>query len=110
MFKNTSIFVRIIAIIVLSNALFILFVFIFTIPNIKTGIFDERKQSLKNPVEMVYSLLDSLNNKVVLGQLTLEEAKIKAIETVPKLNTMMVKTMFGFIIHKIFLLSTLIKN
>jgi methyl-accepting chemotaxis protein len=86
MFKNTSIFVRIIAIIVLSNALFILFVFIFTLPNIKTGIFDERKQSLKNPVEMVYSLLDSLNNKVVLGQLTLEEAKIKAIETVPKLK------------------------
>lgn len=86
MFKNTSIFVRILAIIILSNALFILFVFIFTIPNIKTGIYDERKQSLQNPVNMVYSLLDSLNTKVELGQLTLEEAKTKSFETISKLK------------------------
>jgi methyl-accepting chemotaxis protein len=63
MFKNLTVFSRILSIILLSNLLFILFTFLFVLPKIKTSIYNERKQSLKAPVEMVYHLLDSMDRQ-----------------------------------------------
>ncbi len=84
--KNTSIFFRIMAMIIVVVLLFTLFVFVWVLPSIKDGLYQERMIALRAPVEMVNTLLDSMQAKVENNIISKDEAKTKIIEIVSSLK------------------------
>lgn len=84
--KNVSIRVKILSLVVAIVSLFLVFVFVWVIPNIKDGLYAERLLALKAPVEMVYTYLDSMQTKVIANEISKEEAINEILQTVASLK------------------------
>ncbi|OEF96330.1 methyl-accepting chemotaxis protein [Desulfuribacillus alkaliarsenatis] len=71
---------------IIPIVLFILFSFVFTIPNIKSDLLNEKQIQTKDMVDIGVSLLEYYYERELSGELTREEAQLGAIQSVRALR------------------------
>lgn len=85
-FTDWSIFSKIILQLSIGFMLFGLFFAFYVIPEMRTNLMEEKKMFLKQAVELVYTIYDGYNKQVEAGEISLEEAQLKAREAVLKMR------------------------
>lgn len=84
--KDWSIFSKILLISILFSISFAV-VFEFRIlPEIKENVYHNHIKGLENVVDATYSIVEKLNNDVTRGEISLEEAKSKAVEIIKNIR------------------------
>jgi len=77
-FRNWSIFLKIISIVAIVIIPFIILIYILFLPQLKEEFVKEKEQSLKNTMDVAYSIVDQFSRKYKKGELSLAEAMEKA--------------------------------
>ncbi|MEZ5358107.1 MAG: cache domain-containing protein [Candidatus Zixiibacteriota bacterium] len=63
-----------------------LVMFLYVIPQYRSGILERKKELVREQVNTAWSLLDNYNERFLTGELTLEEAQAKAMERIRTLH------------------------
>jgi methyl-accepting chemotaxis protein len=85
-FNDWKVFYKIVALsLALLITIFAVF-FIFLVPVISDALYHNKQENVKHTVEVAYNILDSHYRMVKNGEMTEEEAKLKAIEIIKNLR------------------------
>ena len=85
-FKNFSISGKILTIAVISILPILLIITFYILPIFEEKSYDNKKDTLKNTIQVAYSILKSYNDKVTEGKLSLAEAQSQAANEINKLR------------------------
>lgn len=81
-FKDLSIFKQILSVGFAAILSISIFFYFGILPNITETIYENKKKALLNVLDASYSVVENLNNRVEVGELTIEEAKAEAVKLV----------------------------
>lgn len=85
-YKDWSIFTKIVLQLSFGFLLFALFFAFYVIPETRDNLMEEKKKFLRDAVELVYTIYDGYNKQVEAGEITLEEAQLRARDAVLKMR------------------------
>lgn len=85
-FKNWSIFNKILSLVGFIIAIFILFLYIQYIPNLRKEIEREKEAGLRNNTDLALGIMDQHYSKVSTGEMTLAEAQSKVVAAIRDLR------------------------
>ncbi len=85
-YQNWTIFKKIIVLSIFTLIPFVLLFFVLVIPTMEETLLYDKKENVKHTVEVAYGIMESFNSKAKNGVLTLEEARLLAIETIKDLR------------------------
>ncbi len=85
-FKDWNIFAKILSLIVFVIVPFVLFLYVFFLPDVKKDFMAAKEQNIKNTVEVAYSIVQQFSEKAKKGELPLQEAKEKAKEMLKQIR------------------------
>ena len=84
--KNWNIFTKILALSLTAIIPFTLFLIIVVIPNIKESMLNDKKENIKQTVEVAYGILNGIHHDYIEGKFTIDEAKNLAIHEIEQLR------------------------
>lgn len=85
-FNNWNIFYKISVYALLSVVSFILVVILYIIPTVEDGLFEDRRNNVRQTVEVAYGVLEDMNSRAENGTYTESEAKAQAKLLLKKLR------------------------
>jgi methyl-accepting chemotaxis protein len=84
--QDVNLFIKMIGISLATIVLFMMITLFFIIPTMEKTILSHKKDSIKNIMEVVTSLIGEYENKVATGKLSLAEAKNKAAQEIKNIR------------------------
>lgn len=84
--KDWSIFSKIVLQLVFGFLFFVLFFAFYVIPEMRSNLMAEKKKFLKDAVELAYTIYDGYNKQVEAGEISLEDAQLRAREAILKMR------------------------
>jgi diguanylate cyclase (GGDEF)-like protein len=85
-FKEWPILIKIISISIISVTFITLIIFLYFMPIIEQKIIKEKKKSVKNVIDIAYSLFTEYHNRAINGELSLENAKSRLMQRIKNMR------------------------